>query len=421
MKFRLMLSSILVAGLSLSASAFGQDDKQKTPAPTSQTQPADQTQAPATDQSQSPAQPAAADKTQSQGEVQPAATDKSQTQGQPTADQDQPAADQDKSASDQKDSKDSKKDKDKDAKSKHDGSKKDVDAIGNRKVAGWDWYSIESEIRMGKEYATQIEASLKMVTDPVVNEYVNRVGQNLVRNSDAKVPFTIKVVDSDVINAMALPGGFFYVNSGLILAADNEAELAGVMAHEIAHVAARHTTRQLTRAQFINYASLPLIFVGGGIGLAAREAVGIGVPMTFLKFSRSFEAEADYLGIQYMYKAGYDPNEFVNFFEKIQAQEKKKPGSMAKVFADHPQTPDRITKSQEEIATILPPREQYIETTSEFNDIKARLAAIENRHKVDDSANPNKPSLRRGQASSTSKDGDNKQDDDRPTLKRRDQ
>jgi predicted Zn-dependent protease len=222
-----------------------------------------------------------------------------------------------------------------------------------------------------------------------------------------------------VINAMALPGGFFYVNSGLILAADNEAELAGVMAHEIAHVAARHTTRQLTRYQFLNYASLPLIFVGGGIGLAAREAAGIGIPMTFLKFSRSFEAEADYLGIQYMYKAGYDPNEFVNFFEKIQAQEKKKPGSMAKVFTDHPQTPDRITKSQEEIATILPPKDQYIETTSEFNDMKSRLAAIENRHKVEDNANPNKPSLRRGQ-STASKDGD-KKDDDRPTLKRRDQ
>ena len=418
MKFRsLLLSSILVAGISLSASAFGQDDKQKTPTPSSQTQPADQNQAPSTDQSQSPTQPASADKTQSQDQAQPASTDKSQTQGQPTSDQEQPAADQDSKTTADQDANKDKKDKDK---VKHDGSKKDVDAIGNRKVAGWDWYSIESEIRMGKEYATQIEASLKMVTDPVVNEYVNRVGQNLVRNSDAKVPFTIKVVDSDVINAMALPGGFFYVNSGLILAADNEAELAGVMAHEIAHVAARHTTRQLTRAQFLNYASLPLIFVGGGIGLAAREAVGIGVPMTFLKFSRTFEAEADYLGIQYMYKAGYDPNEFVNFFEKIQAQEKKKPGSMAKVFADHPQTPDRITKSQEEIATILPPKDQYIETTSEFNDMKARLAAIENRHKVDDSNNPNKPSLRRGQTSSTS-NGDTKQDDDRPTLKRRDQ
>jgi beta-barrel assembly-enhancing protease len=388
MKFRsLLLSMMLVAGC-FSAAAFAQDDKQKTQTTTSsQSQPADQKQTPATDSSQSQSS---------------------------ASDQDQPVANQDNKKSDKKDK------KDKESKAKHNGGKDDVDAIGNRKVAGWDWYSIESEIRMGKEYATQIESSLKLVTDPVINEYVNRVGQNLVRNSDAKVPFTIKVVDSDVINAMALPGGFFYVNSGLILAADNEAELAGVMAHEIAHVAARHTTRQLTRYQFANYMSLPLIFIGGGIGLAAREAAGIGLPVTFLKFSRGFEAEADYLGIQYMYKAGYDPNEFVNFFEKIQAQEKKKPGSMAKVFSDHPQTPDRIAKSQEEIATILPPRDQYIETTSEFNDMKARLAAIENRHKVDDANNPNKPSLRRGQASSTSKDGD-KKDDDRPTLKRRDQ
>jgi Peptidase family M48 len=417
MKFRsLMLALVLVAGVSLSSSAFEQDDKAKTQSPSSQQQPADQ-------------KPTAADQSRQPTDQEPAVTDQSQTQ--PVADQDQPTSDQgkdadkkdsskDKKDSAKKDKKDSdKKDKDKKNAKKHSGGKDDVDAIGNRKVAGWDWYSIESEIRMGKEYATQLESSLKLVTDPTINEYINRVGQNLVRNSDAKVPFTIKVVDSDVINAMALPGGFFYVNSGLILAADNEAELAGVMAHEIAHVAARHTTRQLTRYQFINYASLPLIFVGGGIGLAAREAAGIGIPMTFLKFSRGFEAEADYLGIQYMYKAGYDPNEFVNFFEKIQAQEKKKPGSMAKVFTDHPQTPDRITKSQEEIATILPAKDQYIETTSEFNDMKARLAAIENRHKVDDNANPNKPSLRRGQ-STASKDGD-KKDDDRPTLKRRDQ
>jgi hypothetical protein len=368
MKFRsLSLALVLVAGISLSTTAFAQDDKTKTQTPSSQSQPANQ-QTTTTDQSQ--AQPA---------DQRPAATD--QNASQPVADQAQPAdqskdadkKDKDQEKKDKKERDKEKKERDKEKKeakkNKHSGGKDDVDAIGNRKVAGWDWYSIESEIRMGKEYATQIEASLKLVTDPTINEYINRVGQNLVRNSDAKVPFTIKVVDSDVINAMALPGGFFYVNSGLILAADNEAELAGVMAHEIAHVAARHTTRQLTRYQFINYASLPLIFVGGGIGLAAREAAGIGIPMTFLKFSRGFEAEADYLGIQYMYKAGYDPNEFVNFFEKIQAQEKKKPGSVAKVFTDHPQTPDRITKSQEEIATILPPRDQYIETTSEFNDI----------------------------------------------------
>jgi predicted Zn-dependent protease len=299
--------------------------------------------------------------------------------------------------------------------------KKDPDEIGNRDVGkGVNFYSLEKEIGLGKQMAQEVERQAKIIDDPVIAEYVNRVGQNLVRNSDAKVPFTIKVLDSEEVNAFALPGGFFFVNSGLLLDADNEAELAGVMAHEIAHVAARHTTRQLTRYQFANYMSLPLIFIGGGIGLAAREAAGIGLPVTFLKFSRGFEAEADYLGIQYMYKAGYDPNEFVNFFEKIQAQEKKKPGSMAKVFSDHPQTPDRIAKSQEEIATILPAKDQYIETTSELNDMKARLAAIENRHKVDDANNPNKPSLRRGQASSSSKDGD-KKDDDRPTLKRRDQ
>src|SRR5258708_3521242 len=215
---------------------------------------------------------------------------------------------------------------------KHDGSKKDVDAIGNRKVGGLDWYSIEKEIRMGKQYAMQVEQTVKLIQDPVVNEYVNRVGQNLVRNSDAKVPFTIKVIDSDEVNAFALPGGFFYVNSGLILAADEESELAGVMAHEIAHVAARHATRGQTRANIANLMTIPLIFVGGGIGYAARQVVGIGLPLTFLSFSRGFEAEADYLGLQYMHKAGYDPNAFVAFFEKLEAQEKKKPGTLAKAF-----------------------------------------------------------------------------------------
>lgn len=313
---------------------------------------------------------------------------------------------------------------DKNKKVKHDGGKDDVDAIGNRKVGGVDWYSLEKEVRMGKEYSMQIEQSMRMVTDPVVVEYVNRIGQNLVRNSDAKVPFTIKVVDSDEINAFALPGGFFYVNSGLILAADEEAELAGVMAHEIAHVAARHATRQMTRANIANLMSLPLIFVGGGIGYAAYQAAGIGIPLTFMKFSRNFEAEADYLGIEYMYKSGYDPNAFVNFFEKLEAQEKKKPGSFAKAFASHPQTPDRIQKSQDEIAKILPSRDQYIISTSEFDQVKARLAAIENRHRVDDEKGGNKPTLRRTATNTTSKDSGNnngKDGDDRPTLKRRDQ
>jgi len=308
------------------------------------------------------------------------------------------------------------------SKVKHDGSKHDVDAIGNRNIGGrgmGNWYSIEGEIRMGKEYAQQVEASTKMIQDPVVNEYVNRIGQNLVRNSDAQVPFTIKVIDSDEINAFALPGGFFFVNSGLILAADEEAELAGVMAHEIAHVAARHATRQMTRGNWANIGTIPLIFVGGGVGYAVRSAAGLGLPLTFLTFSRGFEAEADYLGLQYMYKTGYDPQAFISFFEKVQAREKKKPGTLAKAFSSHPQTPDRIEKSQEEIATILPARAQYLVTTSEFDDVKTRLAALENKRKIVDEKENNKPSLRR--TSSKDKDSkDDQADDDRPTLKRRD-
>jgi len=304
------------------------------------------------------------------------------------------------------------------------GGKNDVEAIGNRNIGNGkglgNWYSLEKEIRMGKEYAQMVEQSVKLVQDPVVNEYVNRVGQNLVRNSDARVPFTIKVIDDDTINAFALPGGFFYVNSGLILAADEEAEMAGVMAHEIAHVAARHATRQMTRGNWANIASLPLIFIGGGIGYAVRSAAGLGLPLTFMSFSRSFEAEADYLGLQYMYKTGYDPQAFISFFEKVEAKEKKKPGSLAKAFASHPQTPDRIARSQEEIAKILPARDQYVVTTSEFDEVKARLAALENRHKIEDQKE-SKPSLRRSTADNKKRDdkGESK-DDDRPTLKRRD-
>jgi beta-barrel assembly-enhancing protease len=308
---------------------------------------------------------------------------------------------------------------------KHEGGKTDVDAVGNRNVGCnrgmGNWYSVEKQIAMGKQYALQVESTVKLVQDPTVTEYVNRVGQNIVRNSDSQVPFTIKVVDSDDINAFALPGGFFFVNSGLILAADEEAELAGVMAHEIAHVAACHAARENTRGNLMQMASIPLIFVGGAVGYAGYEAAGLALPMTFLHFSRGFEAEADYLGLQYMYKAGYDPQAFISFFEKVQAQEKKKPGTLSKAFATHPQTPDRIEKSQQEIATILPARPQYLVSTSEFDDVKGRLAAIENRHKVlDEKDNGKKPSLRR--TSSTDKNGNGKDkgdDDDRPTLKRR--
>ncbi len=310
-----------------------------------------------------------------------------------------------------------------DSQIKHDGSKTDVDAVGNRNVGCGrgvgNWYTVEGQVARGRQYAQQIESQVKLINDPVITEYVNRVGQNLVRNSDAQVPFTIKVIDSDVVNAMALPGGFFYVNSGLILAADEEAEMAGVMAHEIAHVSACHYAREMTRMNLMQMMSVPLIFMGGGIGYAAYEGMGLGIPLTFLRFSRGFEAEADYLGIEYMYRAGYDPSAFVSFFEKIQAMEKKKPGTLSKAFDTHPQTPDRIEKSQDEIRKILPAKAEYVVTTSEFDDVKARLAAIENKHKVLDKKDANKPSLRRT-ANTGDNNGNTQSEDDRPTLKRRD-
>src|SRR6202050_1890548 len=307
----------------------------------------------------------------------------------------------------------------------HDGSIRDIDAIGNRNIGCTrgvgNWYSLEKQIERGRSYAQQMGSAAKLITNPVIAEYVNRIGQNLVRNSDAQVPFTIKVIDTDDINAFALPGGFFYVDSGLILAADNEAELAGVMSHEIAHVAACHVARENTRGQLMNLASIPLIFVGGGIGFAARNLMGMAVPMGFLQFSRGFEAEADFLGIEYMYKAGYDPQALTTFFEKVRALEKGKPGTIAKAFNTHPQTPDRIQKTQQEINTLLPPEPEYIVDTSEFVDVRARLFELQNRHSIDGKG-LGRPTLRRpARAPSGDEDtASNSSGDDHPTLKRHD-
>src|SRR5579859_3156096 len=431
---------LLVSSLAWTNNSFAQatsnnssNDNKPVAAQPASTVPAPSTSVPAGPQSIPVNQPAATAQTQSapaSSQPAPAAANQpAPAASQPTASQ-QPAL-QPATPDAQPASTDAQQPADTDAKAnqkdtyKHDGGKDDVDAIGNRKIGGrglGNWYSYEREIAMGKEYAQQIEASVKLINDPVVTEYVNRVGQNLVRNSDAKVPFTIKVIDSDEVNAMALPGGFFYVNSGLILAADNEAELAGVMSHEIAHVCARHVTRQMTRSQWANFATLPLIFVGGGAGYAARLAADLLVPATFMKFSRGFEAEADHLGVQYMYHAGYDPQQFISMFEKMESLEKKKPGTIAKIFSDHPPTPDRIEATQKEISTILPPRDSYIVNTSEFDDVKARLAALENKRKLDDSKDTNKPTLRRASSTpdTTSNPNSKSGDDDRPTLHRRD-
>jgi predicted Zn-dependent protease len=313
------------------------------------------------------------------------------------------------------------------------GSKADVDAIGNRDVGkGVNFYSLEREMALGKSLAQEVERSAKLIDDPIVSEYVNRVGQNLVRNSDAKVPFTIKVIDSDAVNAFALPGGFFYVNSGLILRADSEAELAGVMAHEIAHVAARHATKRETKGQIAQLATIPLILLGPGgwAGYGLYQGLNMAIPLTFLKFSRGDEAEADYLGLEYMYKAGYDPNAFVSFFEKVEAEEKRRPGTVPTVFNTHPPTPDRVQNVQKSIATILPARDQYIITTSEFDTVKDRLQRLENRNKLQDTTKADRPTLRtRTERQPTTTQGGqpsggNEQppaeDPDRPKLERRD-
>ncbi len=305
--------------------------------------------------------------------------------------------------------------------------KGDVNDIGSRKVAHKSIISEEKEIAVGKQYATEIDHSAKMITDPVINEYVNRVAQNVARNSDLTIPLTVKVIDAPDLNAFALPGGFLYVNSGLVLAADEEDQVAGVMAHEIAHVAARHWASQMTKATILQYATLPLIFtpLSYPVYMGVSSAFNFGVPLTFLKFNRSAEAEADYLGLQYMYKAGYDPSSYVAFFGKVIQEERRSPGSVPSIFADHPPTPDRILKCEEEIKDILPRKSEYLVSTSEFDDVKSRLKTVINNRKK--GAKPGPTLERRGETADKTtpqtKQGDETKDqggDKPPVLRRRD-
>src|SRR6516225_3626482 len=300
--------------------------------------------------------------------------------------------------------------------------KKDPEQIGNRDVGnGVNFYSLEKEIALGKQLAQEIERQAKFVDAPIPAEFVNRLAQNLARNSDLKVPVTAKLIDSDEVNAFALPGGFLFVNTGLVLKAETEAELASAMAHEIAHVAARHGTRQASRAQIVNLASLPLIFMGGWPGYAVRQGANLALPMTFLKFSRGFEQEADLLGLQYLYKAGYDPTAFVDFFERMEALEKKKPGTVSELFHSHPDMSSRIKYTQKNVQDLLQQQPQNVVTTSEFRELNQYMAQILNLRKNQSPSTG--PTLRRPPKRPTepveNREGTRQEpNDERPTLKR---
>jgi len=295
--------------------------------------------------------------------------------------------------------------------------KKDPSEISNRDVGkGINFYSLEREIALGKQLAEEVVRQAKIVDDPLISEYVNRLGQNLVRHSDAKIPFTFKVIDSEQLNAFALPGGFVFVNAGLLQMADTEAELAGAMAHEIAHVAARHSTRQATRGEIARYATIPLIFMGGWGGYGAQQAAGMAIPMGFLKFSRGFEHEADLLGLQYLYAAGYDPAGAIDIFEKLLTLERKRPGSISKLFDTHPLTGDRLARTQKAIQEILPGKLEYIVSTSEFDAMRARLVDMQNGRKREQEAG--RPRLKRTPSGSVEQEQDSQEEP--PVLRRRD-
>lgn len=296
-------------------------------------------------------------------------------------------------------------------------NKNDPTLIGKRDInkGNLSFYSLDREVALGRQLAAEVDRNSRLVNDPLINEYVNRIAQNLVLHSDAKVPFTVKVLDADEVNAFALPGGFLYVNRGLLEAAENEAEVAGVMSHEIAHVTARHGVEQASKGELVQWGSLPLLFMGGLGGFIVQQVAGLAIPLTFLKFSRGAEKEADRLGAQYMWASGYDPNALVTFFEKLQAQEKRKPGTLEKAFSTHPMTGDRI-KEARDLIVRFPDRGEYQISTSEFKEVKSRLVATKP-SPSNNSRDNGRPTLKRRPRT----DADDSVDsDNRPVLKRRD-
>ena len=262
---------------------------------------------------------------------------------------------------------------------------KDKDACpsnGRQAGRGINFYSRARELALGRDLAMDLERSVRLIDDPVVSEYINRIGRNLALNSNSQFVPRIRIIRSEDTNSVTIPGGFIYINSGLIRAAHNEAELAAALAHEIGHVAARHYTRQASLTDLLGYSAIPLMFVGGLPGLMLQEGASLGAPLVWKKFSRSAEGEADRLGIQYAYDAGYDPTAFVDLLERISLQQLGKRNLIDKMMAEHPEIDSRIRAAQKQIQNRLTPREQYLLQTSEFDQVKQRLITIESNGNV---------------------------------------
>jgi len=272
--------------------------------------------------------------------------------------------------------------------------KKDPNEIGDRNVAGaLNVYSLDKELALGKQLSIEVRKQAKIIDDPIVAEYINRIGQSLARNSDVNFPVSFTLIDAEDVNAFTLPGGFIFINTATLRLSDNEAELASVLAHELGHAAARHATRQQTRSDMISVATIPMVLFGGWTGLLARQATTLAGPMAMFHFSRAFESEADLLGIQYLWKTGYDPNASVDMFERVESTERAHPGTVSKLFRTHPLTGERIEKTQKNIDELLPGRTEYVLNTSEYEAIRERLAEITQSRKPD--VKDNHPTLLR--------------------------
>ena len=276
--------------------------------------------------------------------------------------------------------------------------KKDPAEIGDRNVTGRfnNLYSVDKEISLGRQLSIEVHKQARIVDDPIVADYINRLGQTLARNSDVTFPVSFTLIEADDINAFTLPGGFVFINTGMFRLSDNEAELASVLAHELGHAAARHATRQATRTDLIAAATIPLAVFGGWMGLLVRPAASILEPMALFHFSREFETEADLLGVEYLWKSGYDPDASVDMFERVESTERRQPGSVSKLFRTHPLTADRIEKTQNNINQLLPSRDEYVLNTSEYEEVRARLNELLHDRKPDPKEHAH-PTLRRAQ------------------------